>query len=142
MIKDALISIKGTQGLGDDTDTIEFMTDGRFGINNGEYFISYDESAMLDTGEEVKTHLYLKPDNSVILQRNGAVKSKILIEEGKRNTCFYATPHGNLTIGVFGDTVKHNLSVFGGEITLKYTLDTDLKLLSENTVNISVREVK
>lgn len=142
MIKDVLISIKGTQGLEDNTDTVEFMTDGRFGINDGEYFISYDESAMLDSGEEVKTYLYLKSDNSVIIQRNGAVKSKILIEEGKRNTSFYTTPYGNLTIGVFGEAIKHNLSVFGGEITLKYTLDTDLKLLSENTVNISVREVK
>ena len=142
MIKDVLISIKGTQGLEDNTDTVEFMTDGRFGINDGEYFISYDESAMLDSGEEVKTYLYLKSDNSVIIQRNGAVKSKILIEEGKRNTSFYTTPYGNLTIGVFGEAIQHNLSVFGGEITLKYTLDTDLKLLSENTVNISVREVK
>lgn len=141
MIKDVLISIKGTQGLGDDVDTIEFMTDGRFGFKDGEYYISYDESAMLDTGDEVKTHLYLKPDNSVILQRNGAVKSKILIEEGKRNSCFYSTPHGNLTIGVFGDKIKHSLTSNGGEITLKYTLDSDLKLLSENTVNISVREV-
>lgn len=142
MIKDVLISIKGTQGLEDNTDTVEFMTDGRFGINDGEYFISYDESAMLDSGEEVKTYLYLKSDNSVIIQRSGAVKSKILIEEGKRNTSFYTTPYGNLTIGVFGEAIQHNLSVFGGEITLKYTLDTDLKLLSENTVNISVREVK
>ena len=142
MIKDVLISIKGTQGLEDNTDTVEFMTDGRFGINDGEYFISYDESAMLDSGEEVKTYLYLKSDNSVIIQRSGAVKSKILIEEGKRNTSFYTTPYGNLTIGVFGEAIQHNLSVFGGEITLKYTLDTDLKLLSKNTVNISVREVK
>ena len=142
MIKDVLISIKGTQGLEDNTDTVEFMTDGRFGINDGEYFISYDESVMLDSGEEVKTYLYLKSDNSVIIQRNGAVKSKILIEEGKRNTSFYTTPYGNLTIGVFGEAIQHNLSVFGGEITLKYTLDTDLKLLSKNTVNISVREVK
>ena len=141
MIKDVLVSIKGTQGVGDDVDTIEFMTDARFGFKDGEYFISYDESAMLDTNEEVKTYLYLKPDNSVVLQRSGAVKSKILIEEGKRNSCFYATPHGNLTIGVFGEMVKSTLSEKGGEIVLKYTLDNDLKLLSENTVNISVREV-
>ena len=31
MMKDVIISIKGTQGLYEEIDTIEFTTDGRFG---------------------------------------------------------------------------------------------------------------
>ena len=141
MIKDAIINIKGIQGIDDETDTIEFMTDGRFGIKDGSFYISYDESRMLDTGDEVKTHIYINSEDSVVLQRTGTIKSKILIENGKRNNCFYSTPHGDLTIGVYGEAIEHNLTDSGGEIKLRYTIDYDLRLISRNEVNISVREV-
>ncbi len=141
MIKDALININSIQGIDDDTDTIEFMTDGRFGFKDGSYYISYDESRMLDTGDEVKTQIYIKPDDSVVLQRTGTVRSKILIEKGNRNNCFYSTPIGDLTIGVYGEKIEHNLTDNGGEIKLKYTIDSDLKLISRNEVNITIREV-
>ena len=142
MIKDALINIKGIQGIDGDTDTIEFMTDGRFGFKDGSYYISYDESRMLDTGDDVKTHIYIKSEDSVVLQRSGTINSKILIEKNNRNNCFYSTPMGDLTIGVYGEVIEHNLSENGGEVKLKYTIDSDLKLISRNEVNISVREVK
>ena len=141
MIKDALINIIGIQGIDGDTDKIEFTTDGRFGFKDGSYYISYDESHMLDTGDEVKTHIYIKSEDSVVLQRTGTIKSKILIEKGNRNNCFYSTPHGDLTIGVYGEVIEHNLTDNGGEIKLKYTIDSDLRLISQNEVNISIREV-
>lgn len=141
MIKDVLINIKGVQGIDDDSDTIEFITDGRFGYKEGEYYISYDESAMLDSGDSVKTQIYIKPDNSVVLQRTGSIKSRILIEKGVRNNCFYSTPIGDLTIGVFGEELLYDLTESGGNINLKYTIDSDLKLISRNEVNISIKEV-
>lgn len=141
MIKDVLINIKGIQGIDDQTDTIEFMTEGRFGIKDGEYYISYDESGMLDSGEEVKTHIYIKSSDSLVLQRTGAIKSRMVVEKGNRNTCFYSTPHGELVIGIFGECIEHNLTESGGELKLKYNIDSNLTLISKNEVNISVREV-
>ena len=141
MIRDAIINIKGIQGIDGDTDTNEFNTDGRFGIKDGSYYISYDESKMLDTGDEVKTHIYINSEESVVLQRTGTIKSKIFIEKGSRNSCFYSTPHGDLTIGVYGEIIEHNLTENGGDIKLKYTIDSDLRLISKNEVNISIREV-
>ena len=91
MIKDVIISIKTEQTVGDSTDTIEFTTDGRFGIKDGSYFISYEESKLLEVDGDVKTTLYIKPDNSVIMQRNGAYSSRMVIEKGVRNNCFYVT---------------------------------------------------
>lgn len=141
MIKDVIINIKGIQGIDDNTDTIEFMTDGRFGIKDGSYYISYDESQMLDAPAKVKTHIYIKSDHSLVLQRTGTVKSRMIIEKGVRNTSFYSTPHGDLVIGTFGENIEHNLTDSGGEINLSYTIDSDLHLISHNKVNISIREV-
>lgn len=142
MIKDVLISIKGIQGIDDQTDTVEFITDGRFGIKDGNYFISYDESGILDKGEEVKTQIHIKGENKVLLKRSGTINSRMLIEKGVRNQAFYSTPIGELTIGILGEEIDFKLNEKGGNIDLKYTIDSDLRLISRNSVNITIKEVK
>ncbi len=141
MIKDVIIDIKGVQGLDNDTDTIEFTTDGRYGYKENEFFISYDEGQLFDNNAQVKTKIFIKSDNSVLLERSGALKSKMLIEKGKRNSCFYSTAAGDLVIGIFGEVLNYNLNANGGEIELKYTIDSDLRVISHNSVNISIRGV-
>lgn len=141
MIKDVIIEIKTEQTVDSSTDQIEFTTDARFGFKDGSYFVSYDESRLLEVDGEVKTTLFVKPDNSIILQRKGAYNSRMVIEKGVRNNCFYMTPHGELSLGIFGEKVFSQLNNNGGKISMKYTIDTGLQLLSRNSVNISIREV-
>lgn len=141
MIKDVIIDIKTEQSVDGSTDKIEFTTDGRFGYKDGSFFISYDESGLLEVDGEIKTTLYVKEDNSVVLQRKGAYNSRMVIEKGVRNNCFYATPHGELSLGIFGEKVAYDLKENGGSISMKYTIDSELQLLSRNVVNISIREV-
>ena len=140
MIKDVVIDIKGIQGIDDETDTIEFTTDGRFGVRDGEFFISYDDGQMLEENLEVKTSIFIKPD-SVVLQRAGAIKSRMVIEKGVRNTCFYSTPHGNMVLGIYGDSVDYDLSEKGGSLKMCYNIDSNLKLVSRNEVSIKIREI-
>ena len=141
MIKDVIIEIKTEQSLDGQSDSIEFSTDGRFGIKDGSYFLSYDESGLLDIEGEIKTTLYVKPDNTVVLHRKGSYNSKMIIEKGVRTNCFYSTPVGNILLGIFGEKVLSNLNENGGNIALTYLIDDDAKLISRNKVNISVREV-
>lgn len=141
MIKDVIIEIKTEQTLDDSTDKIEFTTDARYGFRDGSYFISYDESKLMEVEGEIKTTLYVKPDNTVVLQRKGSYNSKMIIEKGVRTNCFYSTPVGNILLGIFGEKVLSNLNENGGNIALTYLIDDDAKLISRNKVNISVREV-
>lgn len=141
MIKDVIIEIKTEQTLDDSTDKIEFTTDARYGFRDGSYFISYDESKLMEVEGEIKTTLYVKPNASVVLKRKGAYNSRMVIEKGVRNNCLYATPNGEFSLGIFGEKVLANLSDDGGNITMNYTIDSGLQLLSRNKVNISIREV-
>ena len=141
MIKDVIIDIKTEQKVDGDTDLIEFTTDGRFGFNDGSYFISYDESKLLEVDGEVKTTVFVRPDNTIVLQRKGAYNSRMIIEKGIRNNCFYSTPVGELTLGVFGEKVKSDLTDNGCTVCMNYSIDTNMQLLSQNQVKISVKEV-
>ena len=109
-------------------------------LGNKFKLLEFIKSIVQENCSEIET--YIKSEDSVVLQRSGTINSKILIEKNNRNNCFYSTPMGDLTIGVYGEVIEHNLSENGGEVKLKYTIDSDLKLISRNEVNISVREVK
>ncbi|MBQ9965126.1 MAG: DUF1934 domain-containing protein [Clostridia bacterium] len=140
MMKDALIKIKGIQGINGDTDTIEYTTTGRFGKKNDGYYMSYFESEAM--GEKsIKTVIHIKSDDSVILQRSGGMNSRLVVEKGKRNTCFYSTPQGSLSIGIFGESIINSLAENGGSLSMCYTIDSNSQLISRNQVEISVKEV-
>ena len=139
-MKDALIDVKGVQGMDGESGTIELTTDGEFGFKDGEYVISYDENQMMSDGSKVKTIVTVSGD-SVTLERSGAVKSRMTIQKGVRNVCYYRTPHGDLVLGIYGDEMECDLSEKGGRIKMAYNIDSDLKPISRNVVDITVREV-
>ena len=140
MIQDVIIDIKGTQENSGEENVIELNTEGRFGTKDDSYFISYNEGELSGLGD-VKTVLFVRPDHSVVLQRTGSFQSRIAVEMGKRSTTVYRTPHGDMMIGIYGESVEHSLTPEGGTISMRYTVDSNLELISRNTVKISIRRV-
>lgn len=140
MIKDVIISVVGVQSVDGEIDTVELTTEGRFGKKDEKYFLTYDEGQLTGTGI-VKTKIFINSPDSVVLQRNGDINSRMEIIKGKRNTCFYSTPIGEINLCVYGEKIQVDLDKSGGSIDLEYTLDSNLKLIGRNSVKITVREV-
>ena len=138
---DVFIKIKGTQGLDGDTDVIEFATAGTLDIKDGEYVLCYDEGEMLGV-KTVRTTLTVKSCDTVIMERSGDMSSRLVIEKGARNNCFYNTPYGSLMIGIFGESVSSSLSMLGGKVEMNYTIDSNLQTVSRNIVEITVEVAK
>lgn len=135
-----MIHIKGEQGIEEEKDSIEFVSEGLFGFRNGCYFLSYDEGHMAEKGE-VKTRLTVNSAQRITLERSGDISSRMEIEKGERNNCFYRTPVGELSIGIYGQTVESRLDDSGGTIELVYNIDSGLRLISRNRVHITVKEI-
>ncbi len=139
-MKKVIIKIRGTQGSKRDTETIEFTTEGVMRKDGNDYILSYSEGEIIG-GANIKTRLTAR-NNSVILERTGDLSSKLIIEKGIRNSCFYAVPQGELTLGIYGKKIDNRLTDKGGKLEMTYTVDTNLQPLSENSVDITVSEVK
>ena len=139
-MKDVLIDIKGTQGIGDDTDTIELTTVGQMAEKNGKYYLFYNENDAIGKSN-VKTTLKAEGENRITLSRSGGLESKLVIEKGRRSKCFYSTVQGELVIGIFGEEIINSLNDDGGTLSMTYTIDVENNLLSKNKVEIKVREV-
>lgn len=139
-MKDVIINIKGTQTDDKDSDVIEFTTLGKFGERDGKYMVVYEENQTLE-GALVKTTLKTE-NNRIVMNRSGAIDSKLVIEKGRRNRCFYSIPQGELVLGIFGESIVNNLNKNGGDLSMCYTIDIDNGLISRNTVEISIKEVE
>ena len=138
-MKDVIIKIKGTQGLeGTEEEVIELTTVGTLETAQGEIVLCYDEGEMMGA-KNLKTKLSVNVSDTVIMERSGEMSSRLVIEKGIRNSCFYSTPYGELMIGIFGESIKNRLTENGGELSMSYTLDQNLHPLSRNTVDISVK---
>lgn len=138
MKKQAKINIIGTQVVDGVSDKVELNTEGTFYSKNGSYYISYDESD--ESGyKNCKTTLKITGEDKAIMMRAGAYKSHLVIEPNRRNVCQYATLYGNMMLGISSAEIKNALNQDGGEATIKYSLDVDAILLSENELKIQVQ---
>lgn len=139
-MKEVVIDIKGTQGIDNDSDVIEMSTVGTLAEKDGKYLITYEERETLKT-DNVKTLVKAEGDDKITMIRSGGIDSRLVVEKGRRNTCYYSVPQGELVLGIFGEQIENTLSDNGGKLKMSYTIDIDNSVLSRNTVEITVREV-
>lgn len=138
-MKNVLVKITGTQGFESQNDKTELIAEGTLTISENEFVITYDDEQIL-LGSKTKSKLTVKQDNTVILERVGELNSKFVITEGERNTCLYAIPQGTMTLGINGKKVINELTENGGRLKMSYTIDANLRTVSENEVDILVEE--
>ena len=138
MTKKVSITIDSTQIVDGESDKTELFTVGTLEADEDGYRLCYDESEA--TGfEGSSVTVKLMPD-SVTVMRTGKAVSTLIIERGKKHHCHYGTEFGDFLIGVNTDEIKNDLTENGGEVYLKYTLDINSSLMSENEMRINVKE--
>lgn len=78
---------------------------------------------------------------SVAIRRRGSNEMELLLEKGKRHNCVYSIPEGNLVMGVDTRTINSSMTHGGGTLNLVYDIDFNAGFVSQNTLEISVKEI-
>lgn len=138
MKKDALIEIKGKYSSDNGVDSIELTTLGPFTKLNGKYYITYREQN--DQTDATVTTVTVDGDNRVTLSRRGEITSRMLLEKGKRHLFHYKTSFAEFMLGIFANKISNSLSDDGGKLNFSYTLDINSGLISENEIEINIKE--
>ena len=137
-MKNAVITITGTQIVDDESSVIEMMTRGKFECRDDIYYAVYDETEA--TGFEGCTTTLEISGDKVTMTRKGRLNSQIVAEKNKRNLCYYQTEYGDMLVGVSTNRMDSKLSPNGGEVDFSYSMDVNTVLASEHRVIISVKE--
>lgn len=139
MKENVLIHIEGTIVTDDDKEIVDLTTTGSFYKKNDKYYICYDESGA--TGFEGSSTTVKVWDKGASITRYGKYRSCLIIEEGATNICNYDTPAGSIILDINGIEITSALHPNGGSLNLAYSLNGSGMLISDNTININVREM-
>jgi len=143
MNREVAINIKSVQTAENECDTTELFTCGilKKGRGRGKYTLTYEESET--NGFDGSTvSVAVTGDSMVVMERKGVAPANIIVEKGKKHHCHYGTPYGDFMVGITAGDIKSSLTDGGGDLYLKYTIDINSSLMSENEMIINVRELQ
>ena len=138
-MRDVIISISGEQNdPNGDRDSVELVTAGQYGFENGESRFTYEESEL--TGlNGTRTTFTINP-MGVVLRREGSQNSELVFQQGRKSFVLYETPFGSATMGVDTRRIDTRLGEHGGDLELDYDIDFNHTLMGRNKFKINVRE--
>ena len=140
MMKDVMISIFSRNSAGEDEDSIDFVTDGLYTFDGGVACLTYLETEV--TGMEgTRTSVMVFPDK-VVVDRDGTVTSRMIFQEGSKNSFLYDTPVGSATMHMDTRRILFRFNEHGGELEIDYVLDLEHAFVTRNIFRIEVKELK
>lgn len=134
-MKDAVVKITDRHVQDGEEYTCELTTSGSLDFRPDGFTVVYNE-----TDEELKgckTELKYS-DGVIVMTRSGKYNTELIIEKDRRHTCFYATPYGELMMGVYTKNMFTDMNENGGTLRFSYTIDFNNDLASENDLEIAV----
>lgn len=138
MEKDVLITVKGMQKAGEESDNQSITCQGVYHMKNMKHYISYEED--LEDGKK-KTVIKLIDDENapcVDVITTGAVETHMVFEKNRKKLSPYNTPYGTFLL----EFLTKDIAVFVSEesiiASIKYSISMEGKLLSENAMDIKV----
>ena len=141
MKEDYLIKVTGVQEIDGDSDTVEIITSGTLMYRDGRFLIKYTERDNDDPRIAIDNSVLVNGDTQVTVIRNVGAESRLILEKGRRHQCIYSTVAGDLSVGVYTEYIKNTLKEnVGGKLSLKYSLDFNAGLVSNNELHINKKK--
>ena len=140
MMKDVVIYIRSLFGDGADDNTIDFTTDGLYTYDGDTACLTYQESEV--TGMEgTRTSVMVMPDQ-VVVDRDGAVTSRMIFRPGEKHAFLYDTQVGSATMHMDTRNMNARFNEHGGHMEIDYVLDMEHAFVSRNKFHLTVKEQK
>ena len=139
-----LISVEGTQVIDGERETEELTTTAEYSERGGKKLIKYREyGASEENPEFIVSNLIRLEENKVTLtKRYEGRTGQMIFECDKRHQCMYANEVGNLTIGIYTETINDDISSEGGTLEIDYTIDFNGGFESENHIFITLKKME
>ena len=139
MKENYLISVLGTQEIGGERDSVELTTTGDYYEKNSKRYIVYKEYD--EENPQVSNLSTIEIDgDTVTVIKSGLYESRLILQKAVRHQCHYSTMFGDLSVGVYTDSLEDSLNDAGGELFVSYTLDFNAELVSKNEIQIKVKK--
>ena len=131
----AIISVCTTQQADDGDNEMKFVTEGKYYMDKGKFYIFYEETE--DMGMPECSVMVKADKEAVTVRRNGSFRMVMEFKEGNSENIVYHMPYGDMVIAHTTHSVDVNMSEAGGSISMAYTLAVGGEVM-ENVIEIKV----
>ena len=137
-MKDVLIKLISTQNDGEDSESTELITRGKFGREKDGYIIEYDETEATGyAGSKTKIKAF-DSGRKIAMERTGSTQSTLIAELGKKHHCQYGTPYGDFMVGVNTKEIKKELDSGGGQLDFSYVIDINSSFVGDFRIFVNI----
>ena len=138
MKHNVFMSIRGTQSTpGEAPESIELTTAGTMEREGDTIVLSYQESPL--TGLADTTTTFRIEPGKIILERTGAVESRMEFVEGQSGESLYRIEEGALLLRVFAKKMEVDLQEDSGQFHLCYSIEVENTPMGTIDYHITVR---
>jgi len=139
MTKEVLLSLQGLQfdAVSADGDKIETITPAEYYKRNDSHYVIFEE-AMEGFQEKTKNVIKFK-ENSLDLTKKGLVNVHMIFEENKKNMTNYATPYGNILIGIDARSVRLKEKEERIVVDVDYALEVNYEHFADCKIKMDIR---
>lgn len=136
MTKDVLVNVTGSHLMNGESDDISVITAGTYYLKNGKHYIIYDEH-IDGFPNAIRNTIKVGPD-SVEMIKGGEAKTHMVFERQKTNITCYATPYGQMMMGVATDSLEIRELPEQLKVSIDYSLEVNYETASQCHVEIEV----
>lgn len=141
MKQEVLLTIRGQQQYGsDEPDVIELVTDGTLEQCEDGWDLSYEESDL--TGLQGVRTTFRVRENTVVLDRTGALRSQMVFQEGVSHESLYQMEFGALLISVCATRIHWEITQEGGFLDVAYRIAVEESAAGEILYHITIQPAK
>lgn len=141
MTKDVLLAIKGLQfDASAEESNVQTITVAEYYEKNNSHYVIYDEAT---EGTEQSTKNIIKfKDKSLELTKKGFVNVHMLFEENKKSLTNYATPFGDILIGIDAKKITKTIENDTIRVNVDYALEVNYEFLADCKITMEISERK
>lgn len=140
-MKSANITVKTVNSIDGEQTVFHTKSTGTYFKKGNTVIVQYTDTLYGDREEKIKTSVKVC-GNEVTLTRHSLPETRLVLELNVRHTCQYATPYGTLLMGFTAKEIRHSFQENGGELFLRYTVDTERNPFQTNEITLKVKDVQ
>ena len=142
MTKDVLISISGLHydALDGEGQPVEVITPAAYYLKNGKHYVVYDEMVEGMPGT-IKNTIKITGDYMFEIRKSGIADTHMVFEKDRINMTNYATPYGDMMVGIHTKDMKVNVEEENIDVSFSYALDVINEPLSDCEITVHIRRM-
>ncbi len=138
MTKEVILTISGLQwDAGTDEENIKTVTEAEYFKRNDSHYLLYEER-MEGFAQPTRNRMKFK-DNLLELTRQGVLNTHMIFEENKKHITDYATPYGNLLLGIDTGKVWVEEREDSIHVTVEYKIEIGDEPISTNKIELTIQ---